>query len=48
MLLMAFAPDYATTGRFYVSYNDGAACHPNCDIAGPMTIAPIPPRIAGC
>jgi glucose/arabinose dehydrogenase len=32
LLSMAFAPDYAATGRFYVYYNDGAACHPNCDI----------------
>jgi glucose/arabinose dehydrogenase len=32
LLSLAFAPDYASTGRFYVAYNDAAACHPNCDI----------------
>jgi glucose/arabinose dehydrogenase len=35
LLSMAFAPDYATSGRFYVYYNDATACDAtgsNCDV----------------
>jgi glucose/arabinose dehydrogenase len=35
LLSMAFAPDYATSGRFYVYFNDHTACDvtgQNCDI----------------
>ena len=36
LLSMAFAPDYATSGRFYVYYNNSTQCDspggPNCDI----------------
>jgi glucose/arabinose dehydrogenase len=35
LLSMAFAPDYATSGRFYVYYNDATACGgggANCDV----------------
>ena len=33
LLSMAFAPDYATSGRFYVYYNDAGACTgTNCDV----------------
>jgi glucose/arabinose dehydrogenase len=35
LLSMAFAPDYATSGRFYVYYNDATACNSggdSCDI----------------
>ncbi len=33
LLSMAFAPDYATSGRFYVYYNDAGACTgANCDV----------------
>ena len=33
LLSMAFAPDYATSGRFYVYYNDAGACSgENCDV----------------
>jgi hypothetical protein len=33
MLSMAFAPDYATSGRFYVYYTDATSCtDQNCDV----------------
>src|SRR4051794_31430672 len=33
LLSMAFAPDYATSGRFYVYFNDAGACSgANCDV----------------
>src|SRR5207247_8475674 len=35
LLSMAFSPDYATSGRFYVYYNDATACDAsssNCDV----------------
>jgi len=36
LLSMAFAPDYKTSGRFYVYYNDATSCNAagdSCDIS---------------